>query len=139
VAKKLSGAMVASFIVLVATSYFIHGVWLRHDYELAAAAFRPLAALRHRIWLTDIGEAIFTVLFCYVYSRGVEPKPWWAQGIRYGILMTFLIVVPASLSQYVAFNIPHQLALKWMAAGLVQLILLGLITAAFVGRGKTAG
>jgi hypothetical protein len=134
VAKKLSGAMVACFLVLVATNYLIHGVWLRGDYQLAAAAFRPLAALRHRLWVMDVGEAIFTVLFCYVYIRGVEPKPWLGQGIRYGILMTLFVVVPASLSQYVAFDIPHQLALKWIGAGLAQLILLGIITAGFVGR-----
>jgi len=133
-AKRLSGAMVACFVVLVATSYLIHAVWLRHDYQLAASAFRPLAGLRHRLWIVDVGEAIFTVLFCHLYTRGVEDKPWLGQGVRYGILMTLLVVVPASLSEYVTFNMPHQLALKWMLAGLVQLVILGVIVAGFVGR-----
>jgi uncharacterized membrane protein len=69
-------------------------------------------------------------MFAYIYTRGRENKSWLEQGIRYGIVMTFMTVVPYSLSEYVVYIVPYMLAIKWMVAGGLQLILLGLIVAA---------
>jgi len=70
-------------------------------------------------------------VFAWVYTRNIENKPWPGQGIRYGVLMTLLAVVPAACIQYVVYPIPYTLALKWMFAGGVQLIVLGLVVAYF--------
>jgi len=76
-----------------------------------------------------VGQFIFTALFAYIYTRGAEKKPWLVQGIRYGILVTLLAVVPMALSEYVVYIVPYQLAIKWMIAGGIQMIILGLIVA----------
>ena len=43
--------------------------------------------------------------------------------------MTFLTVVPYSLSEYVVYLIPYMLAIKWMVFGGIQMVLLGLVVA----------
>jgi len=66
-----------------------------------------------------------------------EETPLFAQGLRYGVLMTLFTVLPSALNEYVTYNFPHMLVVKWMAAGGVVLVILGLLVAALCQK-KTA-
>jgi hypothetical protein len=136
--KKLIGAIVAAYIVLLGTNYLVHSVWLMPDYQAIPDAWRPMDQMQHKMWVMFVGQFFFAAIFAYIYTRGVEAKPWVAQGIRYGILMTFLTVIPYSLSEYVIYRIPHMLAVKWMAAGAVQLVIIGVIVAAICQKSANA-
>jgi ABC-type glycerol-3-phosphate transport system permease component len=127
--RKLILAIVVAYILLMGTDYLVHDIWLMPDYTKISSSFRPQAQIMHRFWAMAIGEFLFTALFAYIYQRGAEMKPWVGQGIRYAILMTFFTVIPYSLSEYDVYNIPHLLAVKWMVAGFVQLLILGLVVA----------
>jgi uncharacterized membrane protein len=76
-----------------------------------------------------LGQFFFAALFAYIYSCGVERKPWLVQGIRYGFLMTLFTVIPMSLSEYDTYAVPYMLAVKWIIAGGIQMVLLGMIVA----------
>lgn len=127
--KKLLLAIVTAYIVLMLTNYLVHGVWLAADYAAIPASHRSPEAIQHRFWAMAIGQFFFAAMFAYIYTRGHESKPWLVQGIRYGIIMTFMTVVPYSLTEYVVYIVPYQLAIKWMIAGAIQLIILGLLVA----------
>ena len=127
--KKLLLAILAAYVVLMLTNYLVHQVWLMSDYAAISASHRSPAGILHRFWALAVGQFFFAALFAYIYTRGAEKKPWLAQGIRYGILIAFLTVIPTALSEYVVYVVPYQLAIKWMIAGGVQLILLGLVVA----------
>ncbi len=129
--KRLVPAIVVGYVLLLALGYLIHGVWLRPVYDEYLTVWRSEEVMLHKRWVLWVGQLIFTVLFAWVYTRGVEDKPWLGQGIRYGIVMTLLAVVPAVCTEYVVFPIPYTLALKWMVAGGVQLVVLGVVVAAF--------
>ena len=128
-AKKLVLAMIICYVVLIGTNYLIHQVWLMSDYLATPDSWRPLPDVMHKMWVMFVGQAFFAAMFCYIYSRGAEAKPWLAQGIRYGILITLFVVIPSALGEYTVFNVHHMLAVKWMIAGCAQMILLGLIVA----------
>jgi hypothetical protein len=136
--KKLVMAIVAVFIFLMVTNYFIHSIWLMPDYDLIPLSHRNLAGIQHRFWAMVVGQFFFSVMFAYIYTRGSEKKSWMTQGIRYGILVTFLTVVPTSLAEYVVYIIPYMLAIKWMVAGGIQLILAGLLVAGICKDGGAA-
>lgn len=127
--KKLAGAIVAAYIVLMGTNYLIHQVLLMPDYDANPLSHRATEAIMHRFWVMAIGQFLFAALFAYIYARGAENKPWVMQGIKYGILMTFFIVIPVSLNEYAVYLIPHIVAIKWMCFEGVQMILLGLVVA----------
>jgi hypothetical protein len=136
--KKLVMAIVAVFVLLMATNYIVHSVWLQPDYDAIPLSHRNLEGIQHRFWIMVVGQFFFSAMFAYIYTRGRENKPWMVQGIRYGILVTFLTVVPTALSEYVVYIIPYVLAIKWMAAGGIQLILAGLAVAAICKDGAAA-
>jgi hypothetical protein len=56
------------------------------------------------------------------------------QGIRYGIIVALFLVVPTALSEYVVYLVPYQLVIKWMIAGGIQMIILGLLVAGICGE-----
>ncbi len=132
--KKLVAAVVVGYILLMVLGYLIHNIWLMPVYRQYADVWRPADLMMKKRWVMFVGEFLFTVLFAWIYTRGVENKPWVGQGIRYGVVMTLLAVVPAACSEYTIYPIPYTLALKWMVGGGVQLIALGLVVAGFCGR-----
>ncbi|MGH9712894.1 MAG: hypothetical protein ACRD5M_06295 [Candidatus Acidiferrales bacterium] len=136
--KKIVLAAVATFVVLMATNYLIHQIWLMPDYNAIPLSHRSAYGIQHRFWAMIVGQIFFSVMFAYIYTRGAEKKPWVAQGIRYGILMACLTVAPTSLSEYVVYIIPYRLAIKWMVAGGIQMILAGLVVAAICKDGAAS-
>jgi hypothetical protein len=135
--KKLVLATVAGYVALMATNYVVHSIWLMSDYAAIPASHRSPEGMMHRFWAMLIGQFFFAALFAYIYQRGIESKPWPGQGIRYAILVTFLTVVPYSLSDYVVYIVPYQLVIKWMVAGAIQLGIMGLIVAAIYNNQRT--
>ena len=127
--KKLVLAIVAAYILLMLTNYLIHSVWLASDYAAIPESHRSISGIMRHFWIMAIGQIFFAAMFAYIYTRGREQKPWLVQGIRYGIVMTFMTVIPYSLSEYVVYIVPYQLAIKWMVAGTIQLIILGVLVA----------
>ena len=135
--KKVIGAMVAAFVILFAAGFLTHSVWLGPTYREmrdAGFSFRPEDAMRHKLWGICVSDALYSILFVWVYAKGKEEKPWVGQGIRYGILMTLFTVVPSTLNDYVVYNLPYTLVLHWMVAGLITLMLMGVAAAVILKK-----
>ena len=128
--KKTIGAIVASFILLSVGGYLIHNVWLAQDYVQHSDLWRTQDAMMHRLWSIYIANLIFSIGAVLIYVRGVESKPWVGQGIRFGILLALVTVIPNSLVEYFVYPLPHQLVLKWIIAGSLLTIIVGLVIAA---------
>ena len=134
-AKKLIGAIVAAFVILFVASYLVHGVWLGATYRSMSQqgfSFRTPDVLQHKLWIAWVSDLLYCILFAWVYARGMERKSWAGQGIRFGILMSLFTVVPSALNDYVFYNLSYTLALDWIVAGFVTLILMGLAVAAIL-------
>lgn len=136
--KKLVIAVVVTYIVLMATNWLVHEIWLMPDYNAIPLSHRNAAGIEKRFWAMCLGQLFFAAMFAYVYTRGAEKKPWLAQGVRYGIVMACMTVIPYSLSQYVVYIVPYMLAIKWMIAGGIQLVILGVIVAGICKDGAPA-
>ncbi|MGH9775687.1 MAG: hypothetical protein ACRD50_12145 [Candidatus Acidiferrales bacterium] len=131
-AKRLLGAIFAGFVILFMGGFVVHAVWLAPVYESMRAlgfSFRPKADFAHKFWIIVVSDLLYTALFAWVYVRGREDKPWLGQGVRFGVLMTLFTVVPSALNDYMSYDLPYTLALKWMAAGLLVLVLMGIAVA----------
>jgi hypothetical protein len=128
--KKIIGAIVAGFVLLVAGRYLIHSVLLRSAYLQSSDVWRTPEAMMHRIWIAQLASFIFAVAAVLIYIRGVEQKPWLGQGIRFGILLALATAVPQSLTEYFVYPIHHELALHWIISEGGLAVLLGIVIAA---------
>ncbi len=135
--KKTIGAIVAGFVLLVAGRYLIHSVLLASTYRESDGLWRAEPDMMHRLWIMHVANLLFAVAAVLIYNRGIEPKPWLGQGIRFGILLALATAVPQSLIEYVVYPIHHQLALHWIIGEGGLAVLLGVLIAA-ICRPSTA-
>ena len=134
--RKVLLAVVVNYIFLAVSNYLINAIWLLPVYRQHAEAFRPLDELVGKMWVMWLAQLLFAFLFVYIYTRGVEEKPWVWQGLRYAVLMALLVVAPSALAQHVVYRVPYSLAIEWITAGCVQFGVMGLVTAAFCRKEK---
>ena len=139
--KKIALAVVVAFVILVGTDFLVHGMWLSPTYEQLGReqnTWRASEQMDQKMWIMLVGRLLFSALFVWVYTRGLEAKPWMGQAVRYAILIWLFFGVPAALDQYVLYRIPYMLAVTWMAVAAVQLLLISLTTAAICKKAPAA-
>jgi hypothetical protein len=67
--------------------------------------------------------------FVWIYARGVEAKPWVAQGVRFGVAVALLTIVPSYLIYFVVQPMPGGVVIKQIIFDGVLLVILGTIVA----------
>jgi hypothetical protein len=84
-----------------------------------------------------LAHVLMAGAFVWIYARGVEPKPWLAQGVRFGLAVALMSVVPTSMIYYAVQPMPGALAVKQVIYEGILLVILG-VAAAFFHRPKSA-
>jgi hypothetical protein len=119
---------VARFVMAWALSFVVHGLILQPDYTDTPGMRAPAEAQKIIHWLI-LAQAIFGAAFAWVYFQGKEDKPWLAQGIRFGIAVACLTVIPTYLIYHVVTPVPFALAIKQIALDTIRVVLMGIVLA----------
>ena len=124
--KRLVLAIIAGFVVIWVTDFLIHGVWMMPDYRATQSLWRPEAEMQsYMAWM--LGAQLLTVItFILVWTR-------WADTARLGCAVGFGLLMGTfsgvwAIVSYVILPMPGSIACKWFFAGIVQCILLGIVT-----------
>ena len=126
--KKCIISAVVMFVMAWALSFVVHGVLLGADYAVTQG-MRPPAEAQKLIPFIILAQALFGVAFAWIYVQGKEDKPWLAQGIRFGIAVAFLTVIPTYLIYHVVTPVPLVLAMKQIAFDTIRVLLMGVVLA----------
>jgi hypothetical protein len=127
--KRFIIAWIVLFVAWFLGDFVIHGVLLHADYmqlpnlyrsESDGQAFFPIMMLAH---------LIMAGAFVWIYARGVEPKPWVAQGVRFGVATALLNIVPLYLIYYAVQPLPGGMVVRQVVFGSILVVLLGLVVA----------
>jgi hypothetical protein len=76
-----------------------------------------------------LAHVILAGAFVWIYARGVEAKPWLAQGVRFGIAVALLTIVPSYLIYFVVQPMPASVVIKQIVFDGILLVILGIIVA----------
>jgi hypothetical protein len=87
-------AWIVIFIAWMFGSFVVHGVLLHGDYARQPNLFRSEAEAQKYFPFMILAHVIMAGAFTWIYSRGAEAKPWLAQGLRFGLAVALLTVVP---------------------------------------------
>lgn len=123
------------FIVWMAGSFVVHGMLLHDDYAKLPNLFRPEADAQQYFHLMILAHLIMAGAFTWIYARGMEAKPWLAQGLRYGLAIALLTIVPMYIIYYVVQPMPGMHVIKQIVFDGILLLVLGTVVA-FLYRGK---
>ncbi|MGB9365521.1 MAG: hypothetical protein WCE79_05875 [Xanthobacteraceae bacterium] len=124
--KKCIISASVMFVMAWALSFVVHEVLLSADYA-ASPGMRPPAEIMSRVHLIILAHAIFGAAFAWVYYQGKEDKPWLAQGIRFGIAVACLTVIPTYLIYHVVTPVSLALAIKQIALDTIRVVLMGTV------------
>ncbi len=131
--KKFFIAWIVVFVAWMAGSFVVHGVLLHDDYLSLPKLFRTEADAQRYLPLMILAHVILSGAFVWIYSRGVEALPWLPQGIRFGLAVALLTIVPTYMIYYVVQPMPGMTVVKQMVFDGILILILGLI-AAFMYR-----
>ncbi len=126
--KKFIVAWIVVFIGWFLGSFVVHGILLRSDYLQLSGLFRSDADQQALFPLMLLAHVVLSGAFVWIYARGVEAKPWLAQGLRFGVAVA-LLIVPLYLIYYVVQPMPFPVAVKQMVFDGIVTVILGAIVA----------
>src|SRR2546426_1034529 len=98
--KKCIVSAIVMFVMAWGLSFVVHGLLLGPDYAVTPGMRPPAEAQAIIGWLI-LAQAIFGAAFAWVYMQGPDDKPWLAQGVRFGLAMAALTVIPTYLIYHV--------------------------------------
>jgi hypothetical protein len=126
--RKCIISAVVMFVMAWGLSFVVHGLLLGGDYA-ATQGMRPPAEAQTRIHWLILAQAIFGIAFAWVYVQGKEDKPWLTQGVRYGIAIAALTVIPTYLIYHVVTPIELTVAIKQIVFDTIRVVLMGIVLA----------
>jgi hypothetical protein len=127
--KKFIIAWIVLFIAWFMGSFVVHGVLLSSDYMQLTDLFRTEADQQKHFPLMILAHLILSGAFVWIYARGAEAKPWLAQGVRFGVAVALLTIVPTYMIYFVVQPMPGALVIKQIVFDGVLMIILGTIVA----------
>jgi hypothetical protein len=127
--KKFLIAWIVIFVACFLGGFIVHGLLLHSDYMQISNLFRPETDQAHYFGWMALAHASLAGAFVWIYARGVEAKPWMAQGVRYGVAVALLTTVPMYLIYYSVQPLPGNLVAKQISFDGVWTIILGVIVA----------
>ena len=127
--KRFLIAWLATFVVWMAGSFIVHGTLLQADYLALRSLFRGEMDAQQFFPFMLLAHVIMAGAFTWIYARGVEAKPWLGQGLRFGIVIALLAVVPTYLIYYAVQPMPGMLVIKQIVFDSMLLLVLGAVVA----------
>ncbi len=124
---RLALAIIAGFVFIAGTDMLIHGVWLMPDYNATKLLWRTDSEMAAHVPWMFMAQFLCAATFVAVWAMGFAGSTV-SSGILYGLLMGTFQQVWA-LIMFVVIPMPGTLATKWYLSGLVQAVLLGIMTA----------
>ncbi len=121
------------FVAWMLGSFVVHGVLLRADYAQLPNLFRPETEAQGYFPLMLLAHVLMAGAFAWIYSFGVQAGSWVGQGVRFGLAVALMTVVPTYTIYYVVQPLPGSLVAKQIVLDGILVVVLGMI-AAFLHR-----
>src|SRR5438874_4926367 len=98
---KLVVRTIVVAIVMFALSFIGHQLLLGHDYVSIVPIMRNTPDIQAHMPLALLSSLCFAAAFVWIYSQGrSNDKPWFGQGLRFGVAVWGLAARPRYLTNY---------------------------------------
>lgn len=131
--KRFFVAWIVVFVAWMIGSFVVHGVLLHEGYANLPNLFRTEAESQKLFPLMVLAHLMMAGAFTWIYSRGVEARPWMSQGVRFGLAVAFLTVIPMYTIYYVVQPMPAAHVVKQIVFDGILIVILGIV-ASFMYR-----
>jgi len=121
---------VAMTIATALLGFVVHGLLLADDYNtLVGSVMRSQEEANGMMHWMLVADVCIGFAMTWIYRQGIGTGATLAQGIRFGIAVAFLTVIPQFLIYWVVTNMPAAIVHKQLLFDSVRMILLGVLVA----------
>ena len=131
--KKFFIGWIVIFVAWMAGSFVVHGVLLHDDYAKLPNLFRSEADSAGYFPLLVLAHVLLAGAFVWIYAQGIASGSWLAQGLRFGLAVDLLTIVPTYMIYFVVQPMPGLHVVKQIVFDGILVLVLGVIVA-FVYR-----
>ena len=135
--KQFVLSVVVLFVATMLTGFIVHGYFLHDDSaKLVPGVVRTPTDAREHCGYMIVADIVMAIGLTWMYRQGRDNRPWPGQGVRFGLAVTTLMVVPWYLIYFAVQPMPSDVVAKQIVLGGIATVILGVI-AAFMNRGGT--
>jgi hypothetical protein len=135
--KQFLVAWLVVFLLWMLAGFVVHGVILRHDYASLPMLFRSEKDAQQFMPCMILAHVIMAGAFVWIYDRGHQARPWLGQGLRFGLAVALLAVVPIYLMYYAVQPMPGSTVVRQIVCDTIVMLVLG-AAVAFMRRGRAS-
>ena len=126
--KRFAIAWIVLVVAWMIEGFVVQGLLLSGDYLKLPQLFRAQDDAQGYFGWMLLAHALVAGAFVWIYERGISlERPWLGQGLRYGIAVALLTVVPTYLIYYAVQPMPGALVTKQIVFDAIGVIVLGVI------------
>ena len=129
--KKFWIGFVVVLVVLAILDTITNTLLLAGVYQETASLWRPEAEIK--LGVVIISWVFIAFFFTLIFSKGYQGKGV-LEGVRYGLYVTGLMVIPAAYLTYAIMPVPYGMTLQWWVYGGITYVILGTVLALIYGK-----
>ncbi len=124
--KNLIVSALAVYVVHRLLDFLVHAVLLGGAYEATSEVWRTETEMMSMSWIMFLTSLLWSFIFVYIFDR-LRQRDGVMEGLRYGFCIGLFVTVPMAYNSYVVMPVPHSLALGWLAYGMIQIMICGVV------------
>ena len=109
--------------------FVVHGWLLGPDYKALGALFRPEDQQMNFLGFMIAAHVLIGIGFTWIYRMGREAKPFLGQGVRFGLAVAVLTIIPTYLIYYAVQPMPGNVVAKQIIFDTMAMVLMGVVCA----------
>ena len=128
--KRFWISVVVMFVLSLGLGFVVHAVLLEQEYAKLQNLFRAPAEAENYFHFMLLAHLLIAVGFTWIYRQGREAgKPWFGQGVRFGVAVVVLMTIPIYLIYYAVQPLPGDLVAKQIVFDTFAVIIMGIVAA----------
>jgi hypothetical protein len=124
-------------IVWMILAYIVNWVLLKTQFDMTNLFRSDAEQMRHVGWLV-LADLLIGFSLTWIYRQGNTTAPVLGQGLRFGIAVAALAVVPMCLTYYAVQPMPGALVVKQIVLDVISALIMGVLVAWLNPRATTA-
>ena len=122
-------SVVALSILSLLVGFAVHGYYLGPEYAKLTSLFRQPADAHNYFPYMILAHLLIGIGLTWIYRQGREAKPWLAQGVRFGLAVSVLVVIPMYLIYFAVQPMPSGLVVKQIVFATIGMVITGIVCA----------
>ena len=131
----ISAAVMAVMSLML--GFVVHGWLLLPDYKALGALFRPEDQQTGFLGFMIAAHVLIGIGFTWIYRMGREAKPFLGQGVRFGLAVAVLSIIPTYLIYYAVQPMPGNVVAKQIVFDTMAMVVMGIVCA-WINQDKRA-